>query len=446
MTTATPTESVRTAPWASDRALTRLAEIEHTLPGEPAAAFADATDAVLAHERRVEENALLLYAGGNVPSALNAALHHPLLSNQPSMGYPGDKFQAGLDALDVLEVAASRLVADVMDARFAEVRPTSATLVNLAVYTAVAQPGDTIAVLPGWAGGHLTHHEVGAPSIRGLRVVELPYDLSLLDVDLDRVAELLATEQPKLVVAGTSLMLHPHRLAPLADLVHDAGARLLYDASHVAGLLAEGRFQTPLADGADVVTFSTYKSFGGPAGGAIVSNDAALMERITGAVYPGLTANYDIARLLPLGAAALEHRRSHGRYADACIAAASALAAALAAEGLDVVTCERGHTSSHHIAVDVRAFGGGADAARTLAGANVLLSEIGLPGSDQDPQGAIRIGTQTIVRQGFGPGDMAPVAAVIASALREQRPADALRAEVAEIRRARRDARVGVTT
>ena len=164
------------------------------------------------------------------------------------------------------------------------------------------------------------------------------------------------------------------------------------------------------------------------------------MERITRAVYPGLTANYDIARLLPLGAAALEHRRSAGVYADVCIAAASALADALAAEGLDVVTCERGPTSSHHIAVDVRAFGGGPEAARTLARANVLLSEIGLPGPDKDPQGAIRIGTQTIVRQGFGPAEMAAVAAVMAGALRGERPVDVLRADVAEIRRAQRAA------
>jgi len=432
-------KTVRTAPWASDRALRRLAEVEAALPDDPAAAFAGATDAVLAHEHRVEHDALLLYAGGNVPTALRAATHHPLLSNQPSMGYAGDKFQAGLEALDVLEVAVSRLVADAMGAQFAEVRPTSATLANLAVYSAVARAGDTIAVLPGWAGGHLSHHEIGAPGIRGLRVVELPYDLRVLDVDLDRVADVLAAEQPKLVVVGASLMLHPHRLAPLADLVHDSGSVLQYDASHVAGLLAEGRFQTPLAEGADVVTFSTYKSFGGPAGGAIVSDDAELMGRITGAVYPGLTANYDIARLLPLGATALEHRRSAGAYADACIDVASALAAALAAEGLDVVTCERGPTSSHHVAVDVRAFGGGPEAARTLAEANVLLSEIGLPGPDRDPQGAIRIGTQTIVTQGFTAGDMPAVAAVIAGALRAERPA-ALRDEVAEIRRAQRDA------
>ena len=220
MTNATPKESIRTAPWASDRALSRLAEVEHALPGDPAGAFENATSAVFSHERRVEHDALQLYAGGNVPTALSAAMHHPLLSNQPSMGYAGDKFQAGLEALDVLEVTVSRLVADAMGAEFAEVRPTSATLANLAVYAAVAQPGDTIAVLPGWAGGHLSHQRSALRASAACASSKLPYDLRLLDVDLDRVAELLAAEQPKLVVLGTSLMLHPHRLAPLADLVH----------------------------------------------------------------------------------------------------------------------------------------------------------------------------------------------------------------------------------
>jgi glycine hydroxymethyltransferase len=431
---------VRTAPWASDRALRRLAEIEQVLPADPAAALRAATEAAAEHEARAERDALVLYAGGNRPSPAVRAAHHPLLSSQPSMGYPGDKFQAGLEPLDVLEVTVARLVADAMGAAYAEVRPTSATLANLAVYAAVAVPGDTIAVLPAWAGGHLSHHAVGAPGIRGLDVVELPYDVERLDVDLGAAQALLADARPKLVVVGASLMLHPHDLAPLADLVHDAGALLLYDASHVAGLLAEDRFQTPLADGADVVTFSTYKSFGGPAGGAIVTDDAALMERISGAVYPGLTANYDIARLLPLGAAALEHQQSAGRYADACIDLAAALAGALAEEGLDVVTCERGPTSSHHVAVDVRRFGGGPEAARTLAAAGVLLSEIGLPGPDRDPQGAIRIGTQTIASQGFGADDAAAIAAAVAAALRGDRPAEELRDDV-RLLRARQRAR-----
>ena len=133
----------------------------------------------------------MLYAGGNVPTPHSASLHLELLSGQPSMGYPGDKYQAGLELLDVVEVTVSTALADLMGARFAEVRATSATLANLAVYTALASPGDTIAVLPGWAGGHLSHHATGAPGVRGLRVVELPYDARQLDVDLERLSELL---------------------------------------------------------------------------------------------------------------------------------------------------------------------------------------------------------------------------------------------------------------
>ena len=127
------------------------------------------------------------------------------------------------------------------------------------------------------------------------------------------------------------------------------------------------------------MSFSTYKSFGGPAGGVLATNDEALAERLATAVYPGLTANYDIARLLPLGAAALEHARSGGAYADACIASARALAGALAAHGLAVLGPPPDFTDSHHVAIDVRALGGGSRVARRLAEANILLSEIGCP-------------------------------------------------------------------
>ena len=149
----------RTAPWAPPAALARLAELERGLPSDPAEALRRAADAAAEHVRRVEEQALLLYAGGNVPGA---ALHVELLAGQPSMGYPGDKYQAGLEPLDTIEVTVATALAELMGARFAEVRPTSATLANLAVYAALARPGDTIAVLPDWAGGHLSHHAVGA--------------------------------------------------------------------------------------------------------------------------------------------------------------------------------------------------------------------------------------------------------------------------------------------
>jgi glycine hydroxymethyltransferase len=401
----------RTVPWADEPARSRLASVEAALPADALAALGLAAASAREHARAIEEECLLLYAGGNVPSPLVAGLHEAALMSQPSMGYPGDKYQPGLERIDVVEVAASEAVGSVMRARFAEVRPTSATLANLAVYTALTSPGDTIAVLPDWAGGHLSHHAVGAPGVHGLRVVELPYDDERLDVDLAALPGFLERERPALVVVGASLMLFPHRLTEIAALVR---VPLLYDASHVAGLIAEGRFQAPLAEGADLMTFSTYKSFGGPPGGAIVTNDEALAARVATAVYPGLVANYDAARLVPLAAAALERSSFGGAYADACIANAQALAAALADAGLPVLGAERGFTASHHVALDARRFGDGKAAALALARSGLLLSEIGIP---RDPAGGLRIGTQSITRQGFVPGDMPAIAAAFAGVL-----------------------------
>jgi glycine hydroxymethyltransferase len=419
-----PPMTSRTAPWAPEPARSRLAEVEAGLAADPLAALMEAAAAAREHARAIEEECLLLYAGGNVPSPLVAALHEAALVSQPSMGYPGDKYQPGLERVDVVEVAASGAIARVMGARYAEVRPTSATLANLAVYAALTRPGDAIAVLPGWAGGHLSHHEVGAPGVRGLRVVELPY--ASYDVDLDALPAFLARERPSLVVVGASLMLFPHDLRAIAALVD---VPLLYDASHVAGLIAERRFQAPLAEGADLMTFSTYKSFGGPAGGAIVSDDAALMERVSTAVYPGLVANYDAARLAPLAAAALERERSAGAYADACIANARRLAAELSLLGLPVLGAERGFTASHHVAIDARPYGGGKAAALRLARSGLLLSEIGIP---RDGAGGLRIGTQSVTRQGFVEDDMEAIAAAFAAVLLDGR---AVAREVAAIRR-----------
>jgi len=414
----------RTVPWADEPARSRLASVEAALPADALEALGLAAASAREHARAIDEECLLLYAGGNVPSPLVAGLHEAALMSQPSMGYPGDKYQPGLERIDVVEVAASEAVARVMGARFAEVRPTSATLANLAVYAAFTSPGDTIAVLPDWAGGHLSHHAVGAPGVRGLRVVELPYDDARLDVDLAALPEFLERERPALVVVGASLMLFPHRLAEIAALVP---VPLLYDASHVAGLIAEGRFQAPLAEGADVMTFSTYKSFGGPPGGAIVTNDEALAARVATAVYPGLVANYDAARLVPLAAAAAERSSFGGAYADACIANARALAAALADAELPVLGLDRdvaasrgvvadapAYTASHHVALDARGFAGGKAAALALARSGLLLSEIGIP---RDPAGGLRIGTQSITRQGFVPGDMPAIASAFAGVL-----------------------------
>ncbi|RCG26606.1 glycine hydroxymethyltransferase [Sphaerisporangium album] len=412
----------RVAPWAPPRARRRLAELEARLAGQDAdQVVRTVTGALAGHRRAFDEDGIVLYAGTNTMSPRALAAHDAAVSGRPSMGWPGDKYQTGLDHLDVLETLAPLQVAALMEGEFAEVRLQSATLANLACYTAFARPGDTIAVLPEAAGGHASHHAQGVAGVRGLRVADLPYDAAAFSIDHARLPGFLERERPALVVIGASLMLFPHDVAAVRAACDEVGATLVYDASHVAGLIAGRRFQRPLEEGAHVLTMSTYKSFGGPPGAAIVTRDEALAERVSAAAYPGLTANYDAARLAPLAVTAAELAETGPDYADACVANASALAAALQEAGFAVVAADRGWTASHHVAVDASDLGGGDAAARTLAEGGVYLSGIGLPGR-AEPLPGLRIGTQEITRRGFTPPLMCDLAALMRRLLLDHEP------------------------
>lgn len=434
-------ESALAPPWASSAARERIAEVASRLPDLSGPGFStDAvvrtvTTAVRRQTQRFDTEGMVLYAGTNTLSPAARTVYDAAvgLGSRPSMGWPGEKYQTGLDDLDRLEVLTSALLARLSGGRFAEVRSQSATLANLAVYYACARPGDTIAVLPERAGGHASHHAYGAPGVRGLRVVDLPYDAEAYDVDVDALPGFLARERPRVVVIGASLMLFPHRMSALARPVAEAGALLVYDASHLAGLVAAGRFQRPLREGARVLTFSTYKSFGGPPGGVIVTDEEELAERISTAVYPGLTANYDVARLAPLAVTAAEILADGGAYADRCVAGAQAFARALHEQGLTVAGADRGFTESHHLAIDTG--GSGAAAAARLAAAGIYLSAVGLPSqNDGDPARGLRIGTQEVTRRGIGPDALARVAVWMADVLLRDADPEAIRKRVAALR------------
>lgn len=404
-------------PWADAEARARVASIVDELGGGDRVDEHWLAATLDRHRRTVDGDGVMLYAGTNDPGPTVVDLHDARLASRPSMGYPAQKYQPWLAALEELEVAAMLLVARVARARFAEIRLASATLANLAVYAALAEPGDAIAVLPAAAGGHLSHHTGGAPSIRGLRVTQLPYDYAAFDVDIGRLEAFLARERPRIVVVGASAMLRRHRVGEIAAVVHDAGATLLYDASHVAGLICAGRFQDPLAEGADLMTFSTYKSFGGPSGGAIVTDSADLAARVAAVAYPGLTANYDASRVAPLAAAALALARDGAALADAMVANARLLAASLARRGLGVVGDAPAFTDTHHVLVDVHP-GTGAVAARRLAAAGIYCSEIGIPLPTTDAAGrGVRFGTQEITRDGLDAAAIEAIAERVAEVL-----------------------------
>jgi glycine hydroxymethyltransferase len=204
----------------------------------------------------------------------------------------------------------------------------------------------------------------------------------------------------------------------------EVSASVLFDAAHQCGIIAGGAWANPLDQGAHLMTMSTYKSLGGPAGGLIVTNDAAIAERLDAIAFPGMTANFDAGKTAALARGMLDWR-DHGRaYADAMIALSRALAAALAAEDLPVFAAERGYTNSHQFAIEAAIFGGGQAASKTLRKAGFLACGIGLPIAEvPGDMNGLRIGTPELVRRGVTPADVPALAALIAEGLRANNPA-----------------------
>lgn len=358
------------------------------------------------------------------------------LGARPSLGYPGDKYEMGLEGSEKIEIICAELAAEGFDAGFAEIRIGSGALANLYAFMATAKPGDTILVPPPEIGGHVTHHAAGAAGLYGLRSVAMPVDAKNFTVDLDGVAQLARANKPKLITIGGSLNLFPHPVRELRKIADGVGAKLLYDAAHMSGMIAGKAWQQPLAEGANLMTMSTYKSLAGPPAGLLMTNDADLAERVDRIAFPGLTANFDVAKSAAL-AVTLNDWRTHGRaYGAAMTAAATALARSLSERGLPVHAAARGGTTSHQLAIEAARWGGGQAAAKLLRCANILSCGIGLPiaAVDGDTNG-LRLGVNELVRWGLTADDMGRIADFIARVLLGNADAAEVGKEVALFRR-----------
>lgn len=354
---------------------------------------------------------------------------------RPSLGYPGDKYEMGLEGIEKIEVMAAELAAEVFNAKFAEIRVASGALANLYVFMMAAKAGDVIIAPPPSIGGHVTHHGAGAAGLYGILTHPAPIDAEGYTVDVKALREDALRLSPRLITIGGSLNLFPHPIAEVRRIADEVGALVMFDAAHMSGMIAGRAWQQPLEEGAHVMTMSTYKSLGGPPSGLILTNDAAIAERLDAIAYPGLTANFDAAKSAALAMTLLDWK-VHGRdYARMTAETAKALAVALVERGVPVYARDRGMTASQAFAIEASGFGGGQTASKLLRQANVLACGIGLPIAELgDDLNGLRMGAPEIVRWGMTPKDMPQVAQFIADVLTGRRSAQSVAPDVASFR------------
>lgn len=379
----------------------------------------DRIERLVRENREIHEDLCVnLNPATNVMNPKAEALLASGLGTRVSLGYPGDKYEMGLEAVERIEVIAAELAAEIFSAQYAEIRVHSGAMSNLYAFMATCSPGDRIIVPPAQIGGHVTHQAAGAAGLYRLEIHEAPVDASGYSVDLDGLRALALKVQPSLITIGGSLNLFPHPVRDIRKIADEVGAAVLFDAAHLSGMIAGGVWANPLTEGAHLMTMSTYKSFGGPPSGLIVSNDARLTERLDKIAFPGLTANFDVSKSAALAIALLDWRVFGRAYAQTMQECAKALAETLHSAGVPIFAAERGYTTSHQFAVEAAPFGGGQTAAKLLRRANLLTCGIGLPrAAVADDLNGLRIGTPEIVRWGMTAADMPELGRLIADVL-----------------------------
>lgn len=337
-------------------------------------------------------------------------------------GLPGKRYYQGCAFFDEVETRAIELAKRLFGTEWANVQSTSGTVANIGALKALAEPGDTITAVSTADGGHISHAKMGAVGLRGLNVIEYPWDGDRMTVDADAAAKLIRREKPKLVLFGQSAFLFPTPLKEgLTAAAHEVGANVLYDGAHVLGLIAGGQFQDPLREGADVMTGSTHKTLPGPQGGMTLSSrpaksedDKKFLRRLDTGVFPGANSSYHLHHVAAKAIALAEHIEFGRAYAAQTVKNAKALANALHERGLKVLGEALGFTASHQVILQVGQLGEGKGrwAAEELEKANIVTNMNMIPGDTKamHPSG-LRLGVQELTRLGMQESHMRDVAA-----------------------------------
>jgi len=392
----------------------------------------------IALEGQREERQLELIASENHASREVMAAMGSVLTNKYAEGYPGRRYYGGCEHVDVVEDLARARAKELFGAAAANVQPHSGTQANMAAFLALLQPGDRILAMSLDHGGHLSHGHPKNFSGIFYPIESYGVEKGSERIDMDRVREKALATRPAMILAGASAYSRTLDFPAFASIARECGAKLLVDMAHIAGLVAAKVHPTPVGH-ADVVTMTTHKTLRGPRGGLVLS-DEETMKKVNSALFPGVQGG-PLMHVVAAKAIALREAASPGfvAYQKRVVENARALAAALAARGLRIVS---GGTDNHLMLVDVTSTGlTGKQAEDALSKVDLTCNKNLIPYDQKPPMQAsgIRLGTPAITTRGLLPEHMTKLAGWIAEVL--AKPADEavlhrVRGEVAEVARA----------
>ena len=402
-------------------------------PGSPD----DALFAVIDREQTRQNTTLQLIASENFASPAVLAASGSVLTNKYAEGYPGKRYYGGNVHVDEAEDLARERVKALFGADHANVQPHAGANANMAAYLAVLEPGDTVLGMRLDQGGHLTH---GSPVNFSGRLYDfVSYGVTPSDerIDMDEVRDRAQAHHPKLIVAGATAYPRIIEPAPLREIADEVGALLMFDAAHIAGLIAGGVHPNPVPY-CDIVTFTTHKTLRGPRGACILST-AEYATAIDKAVFPGLQGG-PLEHHIAAKAVAFREAAdpSFAAYARQIVANARALAEALSGYGFRLVS---GGTDNHLLLVDLRTFDEdltGDEAQTVLDRAGITLNKNTVPDDPRSPfvTSGVRIGTPSTTTQGMAEPEMERIAELIVRTLKgrdDDSVVDAVRADVADL-------------
>ena len=389
-----------------------------------------------------------LIASENVPSP---AVREAIISdfgNRYAEGWPGERVYAGCTYIDEVEIQCMNLANKLFGSEFADVRPTSGVVANLAIYSAFSNPGDVMIAPSIPAGGHISHgkkeHSGTAGLVHGLDIKFFAFDSEEMNLDVDKtkakVEDLKSQNRlPKIAMFGGSVFLFPHPVKELADFLKGYDIHINYDAAHVAGLIAGGEFQDPLREGVDTMTMSTHKTLFGPQGGLVLAFEKNA-EVIKKAMFPGLTSSHHIHHMAGKAVAFAEALEFGKDFAAQTIKNAKALAEELNNLGFKVLGEKKGFTQSHQTVVNVLDYGDGGKIEADLEKANIIVNRQLVPGDLKAKRhymhpGGIRLGSSEVTRLGMKESDMQQIASLIKNVVIDNKDAKEVASQVLELRK-----------